>query len=362
MHPCDTLSPRMRGFSSIALALCLAGCGDRFFVEPSGGSGTGAAENSPRAGTGGANAGSSGAPAAGAAGSGGVQAGSGGGIPGGAGGSPAGAGGDGTGGNAAEQSGLGGPCEGNDDCNGGMHCITATGHELLGGGAPRGYCTQACDADPTVCGSLDPKGVCGPFDTAPVPRWCLLGCDAGASPFSFSDDICRGRRDVACSPLGAGTGELVTACRPFCGSDADCPDGRYCHIALGACVDEKPTGKPVGAKCSAQQVPDPCAGLCLENFCAGYCVMGTEGQAGACGSPMSGAQSGACLYNLDTVNGFSSAGFGDMAVCAPLCDCTAQCAFEDEYCMPLGGDLPQATGRGGYCTPAQRPGELTVCD
>jgi len=244
-----------------------------------------------------------------------------------------------------------------------MHCITADGFELLDGGAAHGYCSKACDNDSTVCTSLDPRGVCGAFDEqSETPRWCMLGCAAGASPYTFSDGVCRGRRDVACTPLGNGTGPLVTACRPFCASDGDCPNGRYCHMGTGACVDAKPEGKPLGEQCNRLETPDPCAGLCLGTFCAGYCVRGTEGTMGACGSSMSGEQDGACLYNLNTENGFSSAGHGDMAVCAPLCDCTAECLYEGDICVPLGGDLPQKTGRAGYCTVGPHSGELTWCD
>ncbi len=345
----------MRAFSSLAAVVCLLSCGSEFSAAPSSGAGAGGNSTVGNAGLGGATAGTG--PTAGAGGS---RAGAGGtgGAPGGTGGASGGATG---GGSNAGTTGLGGRCEGDDDCAGDMHCITADGNELLGGGAAHGYCTKACDDDLDSCAALDPSGVCGPFDVAPIPRWCMLGCEPGASAVGFSDDVCLGRMDVACAPLGSGAGELITACRPFCGSDADCNEGRYCNIATGACVDTRPTGKPVGERCNAQQSPDPCAGFCLGNFCTGYCVVGTEGMAGACGSAVNGLQLGACLYTLDTESGFSSSGFGDMGLCAPLCDCTAECVFENEICAPLGGNLPVSTGRGGFCTPGEHPGELTSC-
>ena len=356
----------MRVFSSIAAVLCLLGCGKNFVPEPTGTAGSGGHDAVGSPGGGGSSGGTAptgggGGSAAGASGTGGVTGGTGGtgGVTGGTGGV---AGGSGSGGGGSPESGLGGPCDGNDDCASDMHCITSGSTELLGGGAPRGYCTKACSSDASICSALDPRGICGPFDVAPEPRWCLLSCTAGASAFKFSDDVCLGRRDVACSPLGDGWGEPVTACRPLCGSDADCDGGRYCDMGTGACVDGKPTGKRLGKPCNPQELPDPCAGLCLESFCAGYCVMGTEGMPGACGSPVDGVQTGACLYNLETNNNFTSEGYGDMAVCAPLCDCTGDCAFPDDICVALGGNLGSTLGRPGYCTSRPHAGELTSCD
>ncbi len=344
----------MRVFSSIAAALCLLNCGKNFVPSPAGNAGSGGHDAIESAGAGGSRGGTG--PAGGVGGS---AAGTGGtgGVAGGTGGV---AGGSGAGG--SPESGLGGPCDGNDDCANDMHCITSGGSELLGSGAPHGYCTKACSSDSSICAALDPRGICGPFDVAPEPRWCMLGCAPGASLFKFTDDVCLGRRDVACSPLGNGWGELVTACRPLCGSDADCDGDRYCDMATGACVDGEPTGKRLGEPCNPQESPDPCAGLCLGSFCAGYCVMGTEGMPGGCGSPVDGVQTGACLYNLETNSNFTSKGYGDMAVCAPLCDCTGDCAFPGDICVPLSGNLGGTLGRPGYCTSGPHAGELTSCD
>ena len=228
-----------------------------------------------------------------------------------------------------------------------------------------GLCSATCVTD-SDCNAIARGSLC-------VDSVCLEPCTIGSGGF---DAKCHGRSDVACAALKeldtqnictddtdcAGTTtcldgtcrELFFGCAPTCRNDLDCTDGTFCDIGTGTCVEEKPTGKPVGSLC---ETDDECNGFCIGNgataFCSGLCQATAE----SCGWNGVGPADAACLwvpiYNLRP-------GEGDLGYCGQLCDCSSDCRDPSDKCIALAEDsdgnedvngqaLVDLWKRQGYC-------------
>jgi hypothetical protein len=236
----------------------------------------------------------------------------------------------------ANVSGLGAPCQADTNCTAGLKCLTATGTNFMGGGAPNGYCSLPCMSD-NDCGA---SGSCLNIgtDAAPVGG-CLLKCTANTD----DPNKCNARPDVACVGLMDNTGAAVgAACLPVCSQDKDCPAGRKCDDATAACVDMPTAGKELGSHCTYSpnsMGPGECAGACLglggtaasttpiASFCTRTCVafqLDNCNWVGAGTSLATGGPHGVC-FPLDQ-NGTA----GDLGICFPLCDTAADCADQSD--------------------------------
>jgi hypothetical protein len=247
---------------------------------------------------------------------------------------------------------FGTPCIKTLDCGPGLVCVTSSSN-TYGGGMPNGLCTLDCSADilspvdtASVCARISDTAVCA--QASPTKAFCTEGCTFGSGV--DPSDKCHGRKDMACTTDALGT----SFCRTVCRGDFDC-GGRICDLASGLCKDSLPSYRklPIGTKCDPGAAPDPCEGVCIElddgsgptgiGFCSGYCRLGATPNCGA--SPSSSAPpTASCLYG-----GEDTPDLGDVAICAPLCDCNDDCASRDFICDPAPGLMAQL-GRLGTCT------------
>lgn len=261
---------------------------------------------------------------------------------------------------------LGQDCVSDESC-GDLQCLFAEES-----GVPNGLCTTGCleDAD---CPS---GGVCLAFtaDDGTPAGLCLEGCTPGDP--AVGEVKCHNRNEMTCSLLylttGAtcsddadceGDGELCdvdgncrrpsNACYPMCGSDLDCPDEMFCDPGSGACVDEEPTGDPVGETCDPEAEEDTCLGRCvtvvdendeaLASQCTADCKFLAEGQCGW--TDMTEPAPAVCFPRGDTT------GEGDQGFCVTLCDCDADCAG-DQKCFEYDPEDPtfsELFGHPGVC-------------
>lgn len=275
----------------------------------------------------------------------------GGGAAGGAGspGSGGAAGASGGGVSSMEPGSLGLPCDDQEDCAGGLSCLSSVSNSLDLGSPPGGLCTRSCDDDPSRCNELG--GRC--LDIG-GNSFCVQSCAFGPGA------KCHGRRDFACEPTyrsvdvacdvdadcgaqavcrGGACQLVVPLCLPRCNGPADCPDRAHCDPVSGECVREAPEGDPVGAECSVEA--DTCRGLCTGR-CTEFCTLGAEG---ACGP---GA---ACVLTLGSI---PSSAPGDQGACAALCNCNDDCDF-GLSCLPLAEPVDTHVGHCGVPTASDAP-------
>lgn len=236
---------------------------------------------------------------------------------------------------------LGGPCETDSDCGGSLICLPAMGIDWVGGGPSSGYCTLPCANDATVCSAF-PGAACVTGLTEDE-AYCFEGCAKGEST---SATKCHGRADVACLQVSS----TSTACLPTCGSDSECPVGRYCDLFLGACVDQAPAGDPLGTACDPNATVDPCAGFCVDfgngyAVCSGLCTVGLG--IPSCGFDADTPGSPVCLALLG-----ESDSVGDGGLCLQQCNCNDECLNSDATCESWDDAELQATlGAEGLCSP-----------
>lgn len=241
---------------------------------------------------------------------------------------------------------LGLPCNANSDCGDGLECMKDTSDAFFGGGPAHGMCTLSCASD-FDCLAVDSNGFCLPLsDTDAV---CVPSCVAGDS--LLGETKCVGRLDMACASVDA-TSQTFNFCVPMCGTDDDCPDGRYCDIGFGTCVDDPLSGDGVGTECDPNADQNDCAtGLCLgfsDTFgvCSGLCRTGTVG----CGSgDLMPADPGepVCLPLFSGI-----ALDGDIGQCVQRCNCDLDCDHPDAKCFAVFGtdaDGMAAIGAAGVC-------------
>jgi hypothetical protein len=233
-------------------------------------------------------------------------------------------------------------CETDADCADGLTCLTEDSSDWLGGGAPSGYCSLDCKADPQICSTYDPLGVClVASDTG--NSYCFEGCFQG-EPFE-GETKCHDRQDLVCAAFG-----FSSACVPSCGTHEVCGE-RSCDIRRGVCTDESWEGMPIGTRCDRNY--SPCEALCLDFgrdvlLCSGFC---TYGQPGQCGNALDATPGGGDPLCIPMS---SFAAKGDGGVCLQGCNCDSECASIGMRCKAWD-DPEQAEdyGTNGLCYPEE---------
>lgn len=253
---------------------------------------------------------------------------------------------------------LGGACRNDADCDAPLVCASADGALLGGQGAAGGVCTLPC-GDSSVCEPYDAEAICVGFGVLrPLAGYCMRGCEKGGGVV-FDPAKCHGRPELSCTTIVGGD-KPGAACLPTCNSDADCGDGRYCDGGSGTCASTAPSGKPGGAKCSAQGDTGECQGYCVGEeidgvpytwSCMDQCTVGARP---ACSWDGQGPADEACIVTF--VSG-GAPGAGDSGFCGQLCDCNDDCSNPDVICLPVPG-LAAVYGRDGACI--AQPGSAGV--
>jgi hypothetical protein len=144
-------------------------------------------------------------------------------------------------------------------------------------------------------------------------------------------------------------GATFAACLPTCGSDSQCPDGRFCDIVSGVCVDDEPQGDPVGTPCDLDGA-NTCQGFCDDfggyGLCTGFCTVGLD--APGCGvDPADGVNPGDpfCLPVFSQTDAA-----GDTGLCIQRCDCNDNCLDSQALCLSWGSaDAVDAFSSEGVC-------------
>ncbi|HYO96004.1 MAG TPA: hypothetical protein VER33_15905 [Polyangiaceae bacterium] len=249
---------------------------------------------------------------------------------------------------------LGKACTVASDCGEGEWlCVDANQDFAEGLGSPAGgLCSHECTND-SDCVAIDPNAFC--LTASPEVGHCIKGCRLGTQT---PDQKCHSRRDVACQALrdlervcefdsDCLSGEQCVdsacgsvGCLPQCTSDTECPNGRFCDVFWGLCVAEPYPDPTFGNGCSTAAPCTPYAtclhimdseGVDVTAFCSQPCVLGQ-----ACGQ---GA--GSCVLQD---HGFES-DLGDIAYCAPTCECNDDCAAPGLACVAGGA----VDGQQGAC-------------
>jgi hypothetical protein len=265
----------------------------------------------------------------------------------------------------------------------GLTCVTAK-DTLLGDGAPpKGLCTATCtmpgDMEPDPCAALGSNGICVPFEANTDQGYCLEGCTFGdpdigeakchnrsefncnAALFGDTKEPCTTDDDCPSPDFCGGTGTCIiyaTACMPQCRGDLDCDVGMYCDQSYfgGTCLEEKPVGKELGARCTVPapnepDEPDDCLGWCRpdasgssKGHCAANCSIGRQCSWNAETQKFDGI----CLYaSFLTVE---SGALGDVGSCTPTCNCSSECDKANVGCELLSGQALSSDFRApGLC-------------
>lgn len=261
---------------------------------------------------------------------------------------------------------LGIACESNRDCPSGLTCLSSASDDFFGGGPAHGFCTFECAAagEPATAGDGD----CQRYDSGSLCRsfgevsYCVQRCTFGSSTAK-----CQGRDDVVCDVVLHETSascrtdadcdigdscqsgtcfRTPQVCLPRCNSELDCPAGRFCDPASGACVDEEPTGKRFGESCDPNASEDECAGFCDEGVCYEKCILLSYP---ACGSTSEEEATADCLWLP-----YSNLSGGDVGLCGQLCDCSDDCRGDFDCVQLEDEEGPfDYRGRPGLCDTAQ---------
>jgi hypothetical protein len=200
----------------------------------------------------------------------------------------------------------------------------------------------------------DPQSECaalGPEGSLFCTRTCL------SKDAEVGEGKCLNRTDVVClSEVTSGVPLAVERqsglCIPFCGSDEDCPEGRYCHRQGGFCTDFISPGASIGSACT---IDADCDGNNCEDrddagvgVCTANCVLGSLSGCGY-GRDVE-SRDAACVVPVVAAGRFSE-GPGDLGLCLELCDVPEDCqqASAGFACRPLNPGLATFLGRPGAC-------------
>jgi len=253
---------------------------------------------------------------------------------------------------------VGATCQSDADCRGGATCLRADGLGWGGQGGPAGgYCTFSCVTEPEDdCAAHDPWSRCVPLGPEGAP-YCIRTClSKDAEP---GEAKCLNRPDLACFSAAAAKVELIAAerqagiCSPRCGSDSECPAGRFCHRQGGICTDVLSPGAPTGSRC---ELTTDCDGQeCVGRedgvgVCSALCVLGSVS---GCGYGHDSSQRDVgCVTALVAAGRFSE-GPGDLGLCQELCDVDTDCVQNETgfVCRPITEALAVFLGRSGVCAP-----------
>jgi hypothetical protein len=253
---------------------------------------------------------------------------------------------------------LGARCTSAADCGGSLECFRDLSAIGLSGSIAKGLCSKECAQDGDC-----PGGRCAPFSGA--AGICVESCEFGPQSLSsFDPNKCHGRPELACSVLDG-----PPACLPTCNNDTDCDPGQLCNAKNGLCENVAVPGAPLGSNCDSADPFGSCHGICIgvqdtSGGSIGMCTQGcTVGHSGECGWTGSGAREGICAFTPNEVVAGGGPGFGDIAFCALLCNCTGECRQPGLRCYDGGGETFRlAYGKPGIC--AAMPGgstEISVC-
>lgn len=230
---------------------------------------------------------------------------------------------------------FGESCESDAGCAPGLHCLTSTSHDWLGGGPAHGYCSLDCTDDSSVCSVLDATASCL-TSTARVGRsYCMKGCVLGDTS---GTDKCNDRTDVSCSLV-----DFFPSCMPNCGGDEDCPADRYCDQKHGVCADGVRTGDAAGVQCDPEG-PNTCDAYCADlgngdGACTGLCTLGAPY---ACNVPADASD----VVGLPLCVSYTGDRPGDAGICVKRCRCNDDCDHPSAYCDV---DHPEAKDGIGLC-------------
>lgn len=250
-------------------------------------------------------------------------------------------------------------CAVDSDCVSGLGCLRPDSSDYFGFGGPaQGYCTAPC-ASGEDCAALEPGSLCLRDPGDQTQGLCVRGCTTRAP--AAGENKCFARANVVCNSLAAAGQQTFIGirqagfCRPLCGSDDQCPDGRICHPSGGMCVEESsaPVGLEIGEFCSANE---QCKSSLCENatetlkVCSQLCVLG---QSGGCGYPAGDEERlASCVTARVQANRFSE-GEGDLGICREVCDVADDCLHVAEgwTCAPFSDAAAAVFGRAGACVP-----------
>jgi hypothetical protein len=249
---------------------------------------------------------------------------------------------------------VGARCESDTDCLGGALCLRADGDLYAGGGPAGGYCTFACTATGD-CTSHDTHSDCETVNSN-GGRYCIRTClSKDAEP---GEAKCLNRPDLVCESIAADTGNFTADrqdgfCAPLCGSDEECPAGRFCNRQGHICVAFRAPGAPTGSACSLEA---DCDGHSCENrvngigVCTAACTLGSLSGCGY--SREDATRKAACVTAQVAASRFSE-GSGDLGFCRELCDVDSDCiqAAHGFGCAPFTDQAAAFFGRAGACAP-----------
>ncbi|HTM45783.1 MAG TPA: hypothetical protein VL137_12565, partial [Polyangiaceae bacterium] len=238
---------------------------------------------------------------------------------------------------------FGAACDADADCGNGQICLRADDSGWLGGGPSHGYCTVACSTDSSICRKY-PNSVCVSGASA-GEAYCFEGCTPGVP--DPNNPKCQAREDVTCWQL-----LNAAVCQPMCGSDSQCPTGRFCDLLNGVCVTQQPAGDPIGTACDPTAATNNCASGVCDNFGSGYGACSGRCNVGlgipACGIDPNSVHTGdpVCLALFSPTDDV-----GDVGVCVQRCDCNGDCLSSAAGCFGLPPDLTTPLMAQGLCIP-----------
>ncbi len=245
---------------------------------------------------------------------------------------------------------VGGACARDEDCPAGATCLREDGNEFFGGGPARGMCVVDCIGAPEECERFGDAVCVGTGDDPSVSRaFCLPACTPGGEQL----DKCGDRTDLACEPLSSDAGKGF--CRPSCTRGAECRSG-VCDRQRGVCSTSASGGADFGQPCTPNAASSECAGLCLD-LGGGYAV---------CSHRCTYGSSDPCT-DADEVRGFClfaalGGSLGDVGYCAPVCDCSNECAHPQSTCDPFAQDaVRDLLNASGVCAPRDESSAELTC-
>jgi len=235
---------------------------------------------------------------------------------------------------------LGATCDADEDCPEQATCLKEGGHELFGGGPPRGICVAECTGSPEKCERfLDTVCVIGGEESKSSRAYCFPSCSPGVQ----QSDKCGARTDLACERVSADSN--AGFCRPFCTRNEECTPS-FCDQRLGVCSTSASSDLDLGQPCSPNSEQSGCSGVCLDlgggfAVCSHRCSYGSTAPCTG-----SGDAPGYCLF------GAPGGSLGDVGYCAQVCDCNDTCGHPQAVCDAFTSNgVRDLLGASGVCAP-----------